>query len=207
MNKRSLILLLLLAGFVMPLLAQSKNKKVEDRIQLARDKYTDGLALIAYNSDEGHPVNYATVVREQNWAAIGPKTDKMEFYYKEIEEEYEPYPVGYTLCMARRTFNQTVRNHLEEYVFDDNGKPLFFFSRFEEIVIGADIDYAPVFEIRLYYDENGHIIRTIYKMSDENGKMQEFTAKSHPKILESINYYINPSFSYIQKIFDAIYNN
>ena len=199
--KQAIIILALLMGLAVPTMAQSKNKKVEDRIQLAREKYAEALENIAYQMDEGTPANYTTVVRKQNWAAVGERTDKMEFYYNEIEEEGEPYPVGYALLMARRTYNIAVRDHLEEYLYDDNGKPLFFFTRFQEFISG--VDYFPTFEIRLYFDENGEMIRSIYKMSDENGKMKEFTEKTHPELLNEL--YLDFDFSYIKNVFDAIY--
>ena len=213
MKNRTIIVLVLLMGIVMPVLAQ--NKKVEDRIQLARDKYAEGLALIEANSGEQYPLNFTTVVREQNWAAIGPKTEKMQFYYNEIEDEDYYYPVGYALRMVRYTYNQTVRNHLEEYLFDDNGNPLFYFTRFTEVINEDEYDFPiyhnaeddlPVFEIRQYFDENGDIIRSIYKMLDESGNMKEIT-KSQSKIIEEIDISSTnaSSFLYFKQIFDAIY--
>lgn len=197
--KRFFLITLTVLGLVMPALAQ--DKKTEERIQLAREKYAEALENIAFQLNEDTPANYTTVVRKQNWAAVGERTDKMEFYYNEIEEEGEPYPVGYALLMARRTYNVTVRDHLEEYLFDDKGKPLFYFTRFQEIV--NSVDYFPTFEIRLYFDENGKQIRSIYKMSDENGKMKEFTEKSNPELMNEI--YFDTDFSYIKNVFDAIY--
>ena len=203
MKKQIIIIMSLFMGFVMPALAQNKNNKTEDRIQLAREKYADGLALISANAEDEYPLNYATVVRNQNWAAIGEKVEKMNFYYHEIEEDEEPYPVGYTLRMVRYTYNIAARDYLEEYIFDDNEKPLFFFTHFVEIL--NSIDYSTEFEVRYYYDENGNVIRSIYKLKDENGKMKEITAKSHPEVLEELDSYANPRFSYVKKIFDAIY--
>lgn len=205
MKKQAIIILALLVGFAMPTLAQNKNKKVEDRIQLAREKYAEGLSLIQANAGEEYPLNFTTVVRQQNWAAIGPKTEKMLFYYNEIEDEEDPYPVGYALRMVRYTYNVAAREHLEEYLFDDNGKPLFFFTRFEEVLINSHLDYGPIFEVRLYYDETGKEIRAIYKMSDKNGKMMEITEKSHPEIMEEISISYSVQFSYLKDIFDAIY--
>ena len=205
MKRLTFIILALLLGFAMPILAQSKTKKVDDRIQLAREKYAEGSSLIQANAGEEYPLNFTTVVREQNWAAIGPKTEKMQFYYNEIEDEEDPYPVGYALRMVRYTYNQAAREHLEEYLFDDNGKPLFYFTRFEEVLLRADLDYGPVFEVRLYFDEAGKEIRSIYKMSDENGKMKEITEKSHPAVMEEISNSFSVEFSYFKDIFDAIY--
>lgn len=167
MKKQKILLLALLLGLVLPMMAQ--NKKVEDRIQLAREKYADRLAQIAqikqYEEDEIPAVNYTSVTRKQNWAGGGPSVDKMDFYYHEIEEDMEPYPVGYTLVMVRRVYNSGSTNHFEEYVYDDEGNPLFWYKRYgyskEEMV-----------ELRGYYDANGQCIRTICKRADENGEMK-----------------------------------
>lgn len=213
MKKQTIIILALLVGFAMPALAQNKNKKVEDRIQLAREKYAEGLALVAENEEEGRP-GYATVVREQMWAAIGDKTDRMEFYYNELRDEEEnPYPDAYALRMVRRTYNITVRDHLQEYLFDDQGKPLFYFTHFTELVDESDCGFPlyvnaevglPEFELRLYYDEKGKVIRTIYKTLDENGKMKEIS-ESQVEPIKGL--FLDPDFTYVKKVFDAVYQN
>lgn len=204
MKKQAILLLVLFVGLAMPALAQ--NKKVDDRIQLAREKYADGLALIAANTlDDWSSLNYTSVVRHQNWAAVGPRVDSLQFYYNEVrDDEDEPYPDGYALRMVRYTYNIAARDHFEEYIFDDNEKPLFFFTCFEEIIDTPD-GYSPVFEIRLYYDANGKEIRSIYKMKDDQGKMKEFTEKSHPEVMKELENYVSPDFDYVKGIFDAIY--
>lgn len=204
MKRQTILLLMLLVGLAMPAMAQNKNKKVEDRILLAREKYADGLALIAANTiDDWSSLNYTSVVRHQNWAAVGEREDKMDFYYHEIEDEEDPYPVGYALRMVRRTYNVAARNFLEEYLFDDNEKPLFFFTHFTEMLNSVEDSFE--FEVRYYYDENGNVIRSIFKMMDKNGKMKEITEKSHPEVVKELDGITSPQFNYVKKIFDAIY--
>ena len=204
MKKQSILLLVLLVGLAMPTLAQNKNKKVEDRIQLAREKYSEGLALIAENSADQYPLNYTIVVRKQNWAAVGMRSDSIWFYYNELrDDEEEPYPDGYALRMVHRTYNVAARDYLEEYLFDDNGKPLFFFTHFEEMLNSVEDSFE--FEVRYYYDENGNIIRSIFKMMDKNGKMKEITTKSHPEVVQELDGLTSPDFNYVKMIFDAIY--
>ena len=161
-----LIVLALMASFALPSLAQ--NKKVEDRIQLARDRYAAGLENIAinkqYEADKIPAVGYTATVRKQNWAGSGQMTDKIEFYYNEIEEAMEPYPVGYELVIVRRTYNIAARDYFEEYVYDAKGKPLFWFARYDD---GGRV------ELRGYFNENGELIRAICKKADGNGKMKE----------------------------------
>ena len=211
MKRNTIIILALFVGLIAPVLGLSQNKKNEDRIQLAREKYTEGLALITENEEEGVP-GYTKIVREQMWAAIGPRVDTMRFYYYELrKDEREPYPDGYALRFARRQYNVSVCRHLEEYLYDDKGKPLFYFSRFEEFLDEEDCGFhlnvnpesgLPEFEVRFYYDEKGKVIRSIYKMLDENGKMKEMNA-SQAKIIKNSSY--ETAFTYMKKIFDAIY--
>ena len=157
----------LLLCFALSMMAQ--NKKEEDRIQLARDKYAEGLGLISsnkqYEADEIPAVNYTSVVRKQNWAGGGQSVDKMDFYYNEIEDDMEPYPVGYSLVLVRRNYNVGSTDHFEEYVYDNEGRPLFWFSRY-----GSDKDNMT--ELRGYYDANGKLIRSICKKSDPSGEMK-----------------------------------
>ena len=157
----------LLLCFALPMMAQNKNE--EDRIQLARDMYAEGLGLVSsnkqYEADEIPAVNYTSVVRKQNWAGGGQSVDKMDFYYNEIEDDMEPYPVGYSLVLVRRTYNVGSTDHFEEFVYDNEGRPLFWFSRY-----GSAKDNMT--ELRGYYDANGKLIRSICKKSDSSGEMK-----------------------------------
>lgn len=195
--------MVLLMCLSLPILAQN-NKKVDDRIKLAREKYSEGLALIAENSADQYPLNYTIVVRKQNWAAVGMRSDSIWFYYNELrDDEEEPYPNDYALRMVHRTYNVAARDYLEEYLFDDNGKPLFFFTHFTEMLNSIDDTFE--FEVRYYYDANGNIIRSIFKMMDKNGKMKEITTKSHPEVVKELDGLTSPDFKYVKNIFDAIY--
>lgn len=164
---KRLAMMALLLCFALPMMAQ--NKKEEERVQLARDRYAAGLENIAinkqYEQDEIPAVNYTSVVRKQNWAGGGQSVDKMDFYYNEIEDDMEPYPVGYSLVLVRRTYNVGSTDHFEEFVYDNEGRPLFWFSRY-----GSAKDNMT--ELRGYYDANGQCIRTICKRADENGEMK-----------------------------------
>lgn len=157
----------LLLCFALPMMAQ--NKKEEERVQLARDRYAAGLENIAinkqYEQDEIPAVNYTSVVRKQNWAGGGQSVDKMDFYYNEIEDDMEPYPVGYSLVLVRRTYNVGSTDHFEEFVYDNEGRPLFWFSRY-----GSAKDNMT--ELRGYYDANGKLIRSICKKSEPSGEMK-----------------------------------
>jgi len=201
--KKHLMIFFVLLGLSLPMMGQNNDKIVEARVALAREKYAEGLALIAANAPDMYPHNYTSVVRHQNWAAVGERADKMDFYYNEIGNDEEPYPEGYALRLVHRTYNVAARDFLEEYLFDDNEKPLFFFTHFTEMLDSVDDSFE--FEVRYYYDENGNVIRSIFKMMDQNGKMKEITSKSHPEVVKELSGYVSPEFSYVKKIFDAIY--
>ena len=203
--KKQLIFILMFLGFVMPMQAQNK---VEDRIQLARKLYVEGKDKIAFNADKDTPYNYATVVRKQNWPATGQRIEETEFYYNEIKENDDPYPVGYALCMVLNSFNVTVREHSEEFLYDDKGRPLFYYIRYDEILSDDNDDTAKI-ELRQYFGEEGNVIRTIYKMSDKSGKMKEITEKSHPEVVEGCQFmlhFVADNFAHFKAVFDAIYN-
>ena len=195
---RKLVAVALLLCFALSMMAQ--NKKEEARVQLAREKYAEGLANIAsvkqYESDDIPAVNYTTVVRKQNWAGAGQMVDKMEFYYSEIEDDMEPYPIGYTLVMVRRTYNVGATDRIEEYVYDNEGKPLFWFTRY---------GYAKdeMVELRGYYDANGQLFRTICKRADKNGEMKTCDLDEE---LESAYSMVFDHFIALNAAFQAIYS-
>ena len=195
---RKLVAVALLLCFALSMMAQ--NKKEEARVQLAREKYAEGLANIAsvkqYEADDIPAVNYTTVVRKQNWAGAGQMVDKMEFYYSEIEDDMEPYPIGYTLVMVRRTYNVGATDRIEEYVYDNEGKPLFWFTRY---------GYAKdeMVELRGYYDANGQLFRTICKRADKNGEMKTCELDEE---LESAYSMVFDHFIALNAAFQAIYS-
>lgn len=204
MKRKLLFALMLLLGFSLSALAQNKDPKVEERIQLARTKYTEGKDLIANNAEKDKPSNYTTVVRKQNWPTTGQRVEKTEFYYKEIVNEEDLYATGYALCMVCNTYNVAAREYYEEYVYDNNGQPLFFYARYDE----ANAGYAAKTELRQYYDAEGNAIRTIYMTSDKNGKMKEIK-DSDSEIVQSGKFmlrFVGDNFAHLKAMFDTIYN-
>lgn len=173
MKHQHILVFLLLIGLAMPAVAQRNDKKVEERVQLARDRYAAGLDNISTNKEyerDGIPaVHYTTIVRKQNWAGSGMSNDKMDFYYNEMEDEMEPSPVGYELVMVRRSYNMGSMDYFEEYVYDAEGNPLFWFTRFG---YKEGSTYHNKFELRGYYFADGSLARTICKKMDEKGEMK-----------------------------------
>lgn len=64
MKKQIIIVLLLLVSIAMPVAAQKTDKNLEERVQLARDRYAVGLENISinkqYEREEVPAVNYTT---------------------------------------------------------------------------------------------------------------------------------------------------
>ena len=206
MKRQIPIVLALLLGFALPMMAQ--NNKVEARIQLARDQYAKGLANIASVKpymEEGVPnVNYLSVVRHQNWAGSGQCADKMDFYYEEVyepDDEYQETPIAYRPVMIRRNKEMYEGGPalLEEYVFDDEGRPLFWFTSYFDWSIGHGGSRV---ELRQYYDEKGEVIRTICKTTDESGETKVCGKENFE---DNLNRAID-DFNRFKSVFDAIYN-
>ena len=157
MKAKFVVILVMMLG-VCPFL-QAQDKIVDERVKLARQIYPERLEQIKtirqYEADEIPAINYLTAVRKQNWAGSGMSTDKMEFYYHEIDDEYD-LPLGYTLAMVRRTYNVGGRNFFEEFVYDDDGNPLFWFCRYDSFE-------GPKAELRGYFDADGTLLRTLDK--------------------------------------------
>ena len=188
MKTKIFVFLVMLLSMCAALPAQ--NKKADQRVQLAREKYPVRLEQIAYVKgfeEDGTPnVNYLSTVRKQNWAGSGQSVDKAEYYYREIEDEYEPAPIGYVLLMVRRTYNMGSQNVFEEYVYDDDGHPLFWFAKY------GWGNEAPT-ELRGYYDADGSQVRVISKTTEHSGDVNANyeSAKKH--------------FAIYKQVFDALY--
>lgn len=206
--KKNIVSLMLLLGLALPLLAQNK---VEERVKLARERYAQGLETIAtvkmYEEDDIPALNYTTVVRKENFAGSGMTVDKMEFYYNAIEDEMEPQPIGYKIMMVRRTYNVADTQYFEEYVYDEDCKPLFWFTRFG---YHDETDYDYTVELRGYFDADGTLVRNICKKAGSDGKLktcsiEDRVNESHE---ENFEYHFTQARKYFQNlrtIFDALY--
>ena len=168
MRTKMIVLAVTLLSVCAALSAQDKNA-VDKRVQLARSLYPQRLEKIAsvrqYERDEIPNVNYTTVVRKQNWAGAGQSADKTEYFYAEKEAEGEPNPVGYVLLIVRRTYNMGSRDVFEEFVYDDDGNPLFWFSK-------SGYDGEKKVELRGYFSANGLLIRSLTKGTDDKELVQ-----------------------------------
>lgn len=171
---------LLTAAFTVQARPATPDKNADKRVQLAREKYPLRLQTISsvkqYEKDEIPNVNYMTAVRQQNWAGSGQSKDKTEYYYTAIEKEEEPHPVGYTLLIVRRTYNVGSQEFFEEFVYDDDGNPLFWFSKY-----GFPED--PKIELRGYFEADGTLVRTLTKGIDDKEEIKLAFAAAKKNII------------------------
>jgi len=211
MKKPILIVLLLMLSVAMPVAAQKNDKNTKERVQIARDRYAQGLEKISdtkqYESDGIPAVNYTSIVRKQNWAGAGMTNDKMDFYYNEIEDEMEPNPVGYELLMVRRSYNMGSMDYFEEYVYDTEGNPLFWYTQFG---YKEGKSYYNKFELRGYYYADGSLAQTICKKMDDKGEMKscsinEPLSEYSEATLESTFTHALDHFEELKTVFTTLY--
>lgn len=205
MKKHLLIAFVLLLGSITPMAAQTKTVNVSPRVQLAREKYTERLELIKsvneYIEDGIPNVNYTTMVRKQNWAGTGQRIDSMMFYYHEnYAEEWDPYPSSYTLVIMRRIYNIGDTHYFEEYVYDDDGNPLFWFSRYGYYDVKT---YDDLCELRGYFAANGDLTQTICKKVGKNGELETCALTEK---FESAFESAQTNFTLFKKMFDNMYS-
>ena len=95
--------------------------------------------------------------------------DKTEFYFNALEDEEESRPHGYNIMMVRRSYNIGSTEYFEEYVYDEDCKPLFWFTRFGYY---EGKNYSFKVELRGYFDADGTLVRTICKKAGENEELK-----------------------------------
>ena len=141
---KQLILFLCLVAFLLPLKAQNN-----ERVKYIRDQYTEAQNKIKGITEYGEEAafkNYTTMTRYQNWSAVGSCHYTSQYYYEEVyEDETEPYPSSYAIVMVRNSFSVADHEVYEEYLYDSDGTPLFFFKSY------YDFDVDAKTELRAYY--------------------------------------------------------
>lgn len=195
---KQILLFLCLVALALPSKAQDN-----DRVKYIRGKYTEAQNMIAeMTKNEKEEVafkNYTTMTRYQNWSAVGACHYTSKYYYEEVyENEMEPYPSSYAVVMVRNSFSVADHEVYEEYLYDQDGTPLFFFKSY------YDMETDKKTELRAYYDKDGKVIKTICKQAGDDGKMQE--TKMLPAFQQMIDYDVT-GFTYFKKIFDDTYNS
>ena len=142
--------------------AQSPNKAVES----IRKAYADAAekARLAETDDEHGEIgelvmNELTVnSRNHQWRAVGIYGQAFKFFYKGGNSEAHLYPDELVMVKAERSVSN--RKYKEEYLFDGNGRLIFYFQR-------AENDEMVPAERRIYFDA-GRAVRVI-----EDGKTRD----------------------------------
>ncbi len=142
--------------------AQSPNKAVES----TRKAYADAAekARLAETDDEHGEIgelvmNELTVnSRNHQWRAVGIYGQAFKFFYKGGNSEAHLYPDELVMVKAERSVSN--RKYKEEYLFDGNGRLIFYFQR-------AENDEMVPAERRIYFDA-GRAVRVI-----EDGKTRD----------------------------------
>lgn len=142
--------------------AQSPNKAVES----IRKAYADAAekARLAETDDEHGEIgelvmNELTVnSRNHQWRAVGIYGQTFKFFYKGGNSEAHLYPDELVMVKAERSVSN--RKYKEEYLFDGNGRLIFYFQR-------AENDEMVPAERRIYFDA-GRAVRVI-----EDGKTRD----------------------------------
>lgn len=152
----ALLLVCLLAA--MP--AQGQNSS--DRVKEIRQAYAEAQEMTKI--DEPLARTEMTVKLSRNVPGIGLQNKKIEYFGSTHEDE--DYNMVYDVRLIRISYNVAARNYYEEYLYGDNGEPLFFFCKYDGY--SADIDTK---EEKRYYFEDRCLCQYNYKaFSSETDK-------------------------------------
>ena len=186
---------------IAPMMAQNKTARNDsEQMQYIRERYAAEQILAEQSKDPDVPNNYTMITRMENKAAVGQCKEQIEMYYDEIfENEEEPYPSEYMLTFVRRSYNIAARQFYEEFLYDTDGQPLFWFVRYDGFF--SD-DTSGKVEIRCYFRE-GKQFKTICKIADESGKMKETSYRSD---FDEVCSSTLEHFQEFKALFDVYYN-
>jgi len=203
---KTLLTLLFLLGLVLPSIGQSRGADIKDRLAAIRESYSIAREAMTYNpiEDEGPALNSITMSRHQNMSAVGITHYETNFYYDEVFEDDEPYPSGYTLNFVTYTHNIAAAPITEEFLYNENGTPMFYFTSYYEYFYESEQHAPAKAELRAYYDEKGNIIKTLFKVQEADGKMTE--AQSYPEFTNKIAD-AKFGFDHFKAVFDAAMNS
>ena len=204
--KRLTLLAALLFVALVPMVAQNRAGIDEsERLQYIRERYAEEQLHATQSKDPEVPNYYTTITRRENKAAVGQCDELVEMFYDEVySNDEDPYPSSYLLTYVRRSYNIAARLFYEEMLYDVDGQPLFWFVRYD----GWFPDEGDVkkVEVRYYYDK-GEILKAVYKVADENGKMKEVKdGAKYQEVFGEVNSMPLQHFEEFKEIFDVYYN-
>lgn len=166
--------LLIIISLICSLSFAQQNKSDKERMTQIRTAYAAAVenARRTCLSDEETdyvPKNYIKTTILHNIAGSGPSTETIEFFFEDDFNEDSGW-YDSRLQFVRRTEIYTIAElrEYEEFLFDSDGKPMFYFSSFPDEVDDKDM----LIEIRSYY-EDGMIFNTIFKSGENSSSMKQ----------------------------------
>ena len=130
-----------------------KAQNTEKAIAKIRKDYATALEKTKASGDfyDYVFVNCATIHIHEMWGGSGPHQEKTEVFYQMGTDE--EWSFDRTIFFVRNKYNVSVREFYTEILYDENGKPEFYYYK------AFGYDGNPL-EWRFYW-ENGKLIRSL----------------------------------------------
>lgn len=168
------ILLVVIISFVSTLSFAQQNKSDKERMVQIRTAYAAAvenarITCLPEDQSDYVPKNYVKTTILHNMAGTGQGTETLEFFFDDDFDENEGRYVS-NLRFVRRTIIYTIAElkEYEEYLFDTDGKPMFYFSSSHEYVDDKDL----LVKLRSYY-RNGEIFNMIFKSGEDASSLKQ----------------------------------
>lgn len=151
-------LLLVFVLSAMPTQGQNSS----DRVKEIRQAYAEAQEMTKI--DEPLARTEMTVRLSRNVPGIGLQNRKIEYFGSTHEDE--DYNMIYDVRLIRISYNVAARSYYEEYLYDENGKPMFHYCKYD----GFSADLVTKEEKRYYFDDM-KLCQYNYKAKDvESGR-------------------------------------
>gem|GEM_PF-1796566 len=174
-TKLCLHMALALACVCLSLPIQGQNSK--DKVKAIRQAYAEAVEMTKY--DEPLARTEMSIAVNRNVPGIGLQNKKIEFFGSTHDDE--EHFIVYDVRLVRVSYNVAARKFYEEFLFDENGEPLFYFCQYE----GYFAETSTKEEKRYYFD-NRKLCSYSYKAKDaETG--EALSAKNIPDLFEINN--------------------
>ncbi len=148
---KKIILAILASLILFP--AWLKAQNTEKAIAKIRKDYAAAQEKVKTTGDyyDGLFINCASVNIHEMWGGSGPHQEKTEVFYQMGTDE--EWSFDRTIFFVRNKYNVSVREFYTEILYDENGKPEFYYYK------AFGYDGNPL-EWRFYW-ENGKLIRSL----------------------------------------------
>lgn len=176
--------------------AQGKTEKVK----AIRQAYAEAVEMTKI--DEPHARTEMTMTLHRNLPGIGIQKRNVEFFGC---AEYGEEGASFSVRLVRVSYNVAARKYYEEYLYDENGEPLFCYMRYD----GFFAETTTKEELRYYFDGRS-LCSFLYKAKDaDTGK--EIKRNEIPELFEMFDGsdYADrlPEFDNYRRLFDMAMNS